>query len=232
MESSEPTPSQKAIAFWTFVKAQLAERAPEVLETLNPGATQAQLDLTEVQLGVKLPEGFREFYKQHNGQSLDTVGLGLFLGMYAMSLEEIQRAHTQWVQILNQDPETYGRPLGSVKSAPQGYIDLRYIHPKWIPFATDQSGNYFALDFAPGPRGQMGQCITFGRDVQTKYLLGSSFEDFLSWLEPKYWSVHIRSNIEGFPPDSKQFELTYTPAASDYVGMMRFNDLDVPQEYE
>jgi hypothetical protein len=34
----------------------------------------------------------------------------------------------------------------------------------WIPFATDMTGNYFAVDMAPGPRGRPGQVILIGRD--------------------------------------------------------------------
>lgn len=46
---------------------------------------------------------------------------------------------------------------------PPGAIRRVADHPRWIPFATDTSGDYLAVDMAPGPNGRPGQVILIGR---------------------------------------------------------------------
>lgn len=40
----------------------------------------------------------------------------------------------------------------------------RTLHPGWIPFASDDNGNYLGIDTAPGPEGRPGQIVEFGAD--------------------------------------------------------------------
>ncbi|SPQ21094.1 5f4fe183-6f9f-49f0-819d-e7720a66e31a [Thermothielavioides terrestris] len=63
---------------------------------------------------------------------------------------------------------------------PPNSIKKAYAHPAWIPLARDWGGNNLAIDLAPGPRGQWGQVILFGRDYDTKYVVARSWAAFLA----------------------------------------------------
>lgn len=62
---------------------------------------------------------------------------------------------------------------------PPNAIQRAYAHPAWIPLARDWGGNNLAVDLAPGPKGQWGQVILFGRDYDTKYVVARSWAAFL-----------------------------------------------------
>ncbi|KAK4152630.1 glucan synthesis regulatory protein [Chaetomidium leptoderma] len=62
---------------------------------------------------------------------------------------------------------------------PPNAIQKAYAHPAWIPLARDWGGNNLAIDLAPGPKGQWGQVILFGRDYDTKYVVARSWAAFL-----------------------------------------------------
>jgi len=69
--------------------------------------------------------------------------------------------------------------LARQESVPPGAIQKAYAHPAWIPLVRDWGGNNLAIDLAPGPRGQWGQVILFGRDYDTKYVVARSWAAFL-----------------------------------------------------
>lgn len=70
--------------------------------------------------------------------------------------------------------------LSRQHSVPPGAIQKAYAHPAWIPLVRDWGGNNLAVDLAPGPRGQWGQVILFGRDYDTKYVVARSWAAFLA----------------------------------------------------
>lgn len=65
-------------------------------------------------------------------------------------------------------------------SVPPNSIRRAYAHPAWIPLVRDWGGNNLAVDLAPGPNGQWGQIILFGRDYDTKYIVARSWAHFLA----------------------------------------------------
>ena len=58
-----------------------------------------------------------------------------------------------------------------------------YTTPYWIPFLSDNNGNYIAMDFAPGKKGKEGQVIVFGGDEEIIKVLSESLIDFLESLQ-------------------------------------------------
>ncbi|KAI0398304.1 glucan synthesis regulatory protein [Xylariaceae sp. FL0594] len=67
-------------------------------------------------------------------------------------------------------------------SVPAGAVQRAYAHPAWIPLVRDWGGNNLAVDLAPGPTGNWGQIILFGRDYDTKYVVARSWAAFLAIL--------------------------------------------------
>jgi cell wall assembly regulator SMI1 len=70
--------------------------------------------------------------------------------------------------------------LAKQDCVPAGSIQKAYAHPGWIPLVRDWGGNNLAVDLAPGPSGQWGQIILFGRDYDTKYVVARSWAAFLA----------------------------------------------------
>lgn len=54
-----------------------------------------------------------------------------------------------------------------------------YAHRDWIPVITDNAGNHVAVDLSPAVNGVYGQVILFGREFDTKYVVASTWGDFL-----------------------------------------------------
>ncbi|AMD18639.1 HBL263Wp [Eremothecium sinecaudum] len=64
-------------------------------------------------------------------------------------------------------------------SVPPLAIQCVYAHPGWVPLVTDKAGNHIGIDLAPGPKGKYAQVIMFGREFDTKYVVGDNWGDFL-----------------------------------------------------
>lgn len=62
---------------------------------------------------------------------------------------------------------------------PKDTIKKIYFHYKWLPFITDEGGNYIGLDLDPDKNGTKRQVINFGRDEDEMVVLGKSLDEFL-----------------------------------------------------
>ena len=60
---------------WKLIESKLQEIAPDILDNLNDGVTDNEVDVLEKQINSKLPTDFIEFYKVHNGQKYGSAGL-------------------------------------------------------------------------------------------------------------------------------------------------------------
>ncbi|KAK7430364.1 Cell wall assembly regulator [Neonectria magnoliae] len=65
---------------------------------------------------------------------------------------------------------------------PPNSVQKAYAHAGWIPLVRDWGGNNLAVDVAPGPSGQWGQIILFGRDYDTKYVVARSWSALLAMV--------------------------------------------------
>jgi cell wall assembly regulator SMI1 len=150
---------------------------PEVLDNLNPGATDSEIDDFEHQIQIELPSSFKELYKWHNGQNHETYP-GLFYGLEFLSLKEISRHWQIWAELFDEgiNKDIIG------ESAVPGKVQLMYTNKKWIPFAYDWGGNHLGIDLDPGKKGKFGQVINFGRDEDSKYVFADNLPKFLEWF--------------------------------------------------
>lgn len=156
---------------------------------------------------------------------------GLVYGLKLCSLDDIVTLTEQWrrvVKVLLNDEVPKGEiqrlvlahrgedihsPLPLAPSAakktiskqqrlvPPGAIVEAYAHPMWIPLITDETGNCIGIDLAPGPKGEVGQVILFGRDFDDKIVVAPTWGDFLlgfaNDLEQSNWSIHYsKTNMD------------------------------------
>ncbi|PHS31850.1 MAG: hypothetical protein COA95_05020 [Methylophaga sp.] len=54
-----------------------------------------------------------------------------------------------------------------------------YTNPYRIPFLSTGGGNFIAIDYAPGNKGQSGQIIAFGADEIKIRFIAENMQDFL-----------------------------------------------------
>ncbi len=160
---------------WRRIERWLGLHLPEVVRDLRPPATGDEIHIAEHALGAALPEDVRELYRIHDGQSEDATGV--FFGLPFLPLHAVVSEWESWVAII--DPGTNEELSEGCASEPEDAIRLLYTCRGWIPLSHDYGGNHLGVDLDPGPLGEHGQIINFGRDESDKYVLASSLDDFL-----------------------------------------------------
>lgn len=170
---------------WARLETWLARHMPEMLQSLNPGATTAEIQEVEQELGFNLPEVLKEFYTIHNGQQYNPEG-GLLYGMNLRSLNDIAQFYRDFDDIylaklsLAEPGQQLGHPAldSSGKVRPQ---DMSYL---WIPFATRLNAFTSAqlcLDLDPASSGVKGQVIAVADNME-KMVVANSFDAFFDWF--------------------------------------------------
>ena len=182
---------------------KIGKRMKNYKQFLNPPATEAEIASLEEKIKRPLPESFREFYKLHNGEELL-----MFLGLRAMTLERIDYEMSFWRGHANVCDTNY------LAHEPDMIQEVVY-HPAWVSFADDDGGNFLAIDFAPGPKGTVGQIINFGTDDWTMYVLAESFDHLLEIIEREI-DADLLVPEELYAEDEGEYEPEYLYWKSDY----------------
>lgn len=154
----------------------LASFRPEILENLQPPASDAELASLQERIGVSLPESFIGLYRWKNGQR-DIQQMGPFYGLGFLSIADLLEQWETWKDDVRENPELNESAYNS--SAVPGVVKALYSNPLWLPFAYDGVGNHIGVDLDPGPNGRVGQVINFGCDEEVKYVLGQTVDDFI-----------------------------------------------------
>jgi cell wall assembly regulator SMI1 len=197
-DGQPPLPSIDSL--WDRIEKWMDEEYPELEDNLNDGVTTADLNEFENDLAIgKLPTEFRQFYKRHDGQLRGGKPTGIIMGLTLLDLESIFEEYSVWSKVaerLERANNTHmpripkegsskhpGRNtfITNQRSIPPNSIQPYYYYRGWIPILKDHIGNQIALDLAPGPNGNWGQIIIFGRDFDTKLVVASSFQEFI-WI--------------------------------------------------
>jgi len=190
------------------------ENLPELMESMNPPATEQEIIDAEAILSVSFPESVKQLYLRHNGQkdrsaellngervNEDNVHLwriipGLFYGLEFMSLQEVVEQWQSWASVREgHDVSPEEMNVLSSSSKP-GYVKPVYANSKWIPLTS--GSDHLGLDYDPDSKGTIGQVINFGRDEDVKHVIADSFEEFLKWYVEQLdgGNFHIK-NWEG-----------------------------------
>ena len=157
-------------SLWRDLEAWLAEHSPETLAGLQSGATEAQIEEAEAQLGVRLPDEVRACYRVHNGQDADAPWL--FDGTEFLPLEEIVSQWTVWKELLD-----CGEFEEFEASAEDGVRD-QWWNAAWIPFTYNGAGDHLCIDLDPAPGGTPGQILEMWHDDDSRPRVANSFGEF------------------------------------------------------
>jgi cell wall assembly regulator SMI1 len=156
---------------WERIEAWLTGNAPDTLADLRPGASDADIKKAEQALSVGLPADLVESYKVHDGQR---GGSGPLFGDYA--LLSLEHAVKEW-ETLKKLAD--GGGFRSVRGRPAPQVKSDWWNPRWIPVASNSSGDFLCADLDPMPPGKSGQIVSFLHADAARALVA---EDFESWL--------------------------------------------------
>lgn len=172
---------------WNVYKKELFGKMPFLRETLNKGASEADVRAAEQEIGIDFPAELREMYLGNDGDNREML-CGVILGFHFLSLDELRSEWRSWKD-LAEDAELNAEK--GFTSTPAGRIKRRYADTKWIPFCTDDGGNYIGIDLDPDVKGRAGQVINFGRDEHDKSVLETDLNAFLARLTRIIRSAHF-----------------------------------------
>jgi cell wall assembly regulator SMI1 len=158
---------------WNRLHRWFSRHIPEVLESLNPGASDQQIAELEAFTRRTLTDDVKQSLMIHNGQQ--DVTTGAVFGLLLLPIERICRS---W-EIVRRNPQD-GAESKLVTSDPRGAVQLCDSHPGWIPLTDDWSGNHIGIDLAPGLKGAWGQAIVFGQSEGRHYVAANSWAELLA----------------------------------------------------
>ena len=157
---------------WQRLEAWLQWNQPDLDFALNPPATDEQLNEVESIIGATFPPEVREFYKIHNGQGADAVGV--LYGSNFMSLEQALEDWRAWKALL--DAGTFD----GLKSGPAPGVKNDWWNPLWFPFVIDQNSNPVCVDLDPAPGGTYGQIIQMDHETPDR---GVPVRSIVLWFD-------------------------------------------------
>jgi cell wall assembly regulator SMI1 len=159
-------------SIWNRIETWLAANAPEVLQGLNPPATQAQIASAEAALGVTFPRPLVETFLIHNGQTPDSPYL--LDGWEFLSLDRIVEEWEVWKDLLD------GGDFEENESDTDGHTVPDWWSPKWIPLTYSGGGDHDCLDLQPGPLGTVGQIIRMWHDGPSREVVAPGVREWLT----------------------------------------------------
>lgn len=157
---------------WNRIEQWLRANAPQVAETLQPGATEQQIVELESLLGRTLPADLRESLLIHDGQT-EYPDVGFVDTQEFLSLERIRKEWSVWKELFESGAFTES------ESEPDVGVRPDWWNPLWVPLTYDGAGNHYCIDLAPADGGSVGQLITMWHDNGARTVLAPNFR---AWL--------------------------------------------------
>jgi cell wall assembly regulator SMI1 len=177
--------------YWSKVEQWMTQSSPELVAALQTGATEASLSSLETLIGGhRLPESFKAFYRQHDGQFPDQPYL--FYGEELLGVGRIKKEWAIWDGLLQKNTFDDKDMKENVDAA----IQPVWWSPYWVPFTYDGAGNHLCLDLNPTDAGQVGQVIRMWHDHPERVVVAPSFEAFI-----KKYTQDLEQGILVYSPD-------------------------------
>lgn len=157
---------------WQIIEDSLRINNPDILEDLNPPASDYEINDLEKKINNKLPSDFIEFLKIHNGQK--GLSNGLFNDLEFLSTDRIFEEWVIWKELKDNND------LSENEADTEKGIQNVWWIPQWIPFTYNGAGDNMCLDLAPGTGGHLGQVIAMWHDDSNRKIEANSFTAWLS----------------------------------------------------
>ncbi len=168
----------------------LAANYEEGLHSLNPPATDQELEELQATLGYPLPPDLVNFLQVHNGQKSESGWL--IDGQELLSSHRIIDEWKVWQGLLDSGD------FDGITSEPQDGIKNSWWNKKWIPITYNGFGDHYCIDLDPAENGTSGQVITMFHDEGVRGLLSSSLDEwFKSYVEDLFSGKFVYSHEYG-----------------------------------
>jgi len=231
-QDESPKKVAAVVESWRRIETWLETHLPACKLTLKPGLSKTNLAKFEKAIGAALPEDVRRSWLIHDGQrllpddELDALNeahfeededsdyeypnfIGLIFGHGLLNFLTRDCPMTgksalgEWQGWAKMADEGYDASLNQWQtSSPEGSIKLCYANRGWIPLVALTDVDYIGVDLDPGPSGVIGQVINFGRDEEKKYVLATSWAQFLSDVADEWkagnFAIDLREEFEEF----------------------------------
>jgi cell wall assembly regulator SMI1 len=152
---------------WKEIMAYIGEVSQPIYQTINPPATQQEIDELETALSVMFPDSFKDYLFSMNGQKstdFPLLGYNCFL-----STDDILKTW-RMMNGLFENEKIDWRLEDKMKSV---------IWDKgWIPFTDWESTTRLVLDLAPGKNGSLGQIFQYPDSMDYQEIIANSFDEF------------------------------------------------------
>ena len=158
--------------YWTRIEAWLRTNAPDILQDLNPGATDADIASAEQALGLTLPEDMRTAYRLHNGSA--GASAPLMGDWYFLALQHMTARWRTMKELADKGTFEGNEVLA------RGPMKDDWWNARWLPVADNGAGDYRCADLDPGPGGAPGQIVSFWHADDRREVIAPSFS---AWLE-------------------------------------------------
>jgi cell wall assembly regulator SMI1 len=155
---------------WINITRLINQLAPQLVEELNSGASDNNIERLEEALGL-FPEQLVQSLRIHDGQ---LYGIYPLMTPWRLCMHEEIIKNTQRLreQFPYEDFEEGQEARGPVKS------DV--WNQSWVPFASDDMGNYLCIDLDPPDEGHQEQVILWASDPPYVEVIAPSYR---VWLE-------------------------------------------------
>jgi len=173
---------QPEMAWPDFVKA-LKRRRPAAIKVLSKPAGSDLIRKIQDFIGASLPSDFVAYLEHSNGQDTEQDGIipppvsELDVDYCLLPVREAL-SHAKGQIALLKKPEFAERSTSADRQ-----IRPVWWHPKWLPFATNGSGDFLCLDFDPTAAGTSGQVIHTSHETDHQTFIADSFSAWVTDLK-------------------------------------------------
>jgi uncharacterized protein len=150
----------------SFTKFQtwMLENAPDV--TFRPPANPAAIEDFSAKSDLNPPQEFHQLLLISDGENRKSAGS---VGNWRlMPIAEIQAAWGWLTQVTAKGAFT------DLTADPSPYLQDTWWHPGWVPFVSNDAGDYFCIDTQPPEPSRYSQVLLFLQDRPERPLVAAS----------------------------------------------------------
>lgn len=157
---------------WKRIENWLNCNAPSILSDLQPAASVVEIRSMERECECVLPSDVVRSYRIHNGSRGGAAPL-----FATWSLLSLQACAKEWKGLHDLHDN---KAFNGLQGDADVQIKSDWWNPRWIPIASNSTGDFICIDLDPEPAGNNGQLIRFLHAGPERNLLCSSLEKWLA----------------------------------------------------
>ncbi len=195
-----------------FLFNLLEEKAPNMKKLLAKGVSQTEIDQFEKQIGVKLPESFKELHQKFSGQTQDVPFFDSDNQKF-VSLNDIPKVQKRWLDFVKQHYGTNWQEKHLSEDNVEETVKNALFNEKWIPLLAGEQ-TFICMDLDPEidvfrkEEDVYGQIIfvSIGEEIDD-CTISFLFDDISDWIG--YINRNLRSEGLIYNEEEKVLKFAY-----------------------